>query len=561
MQAPLSSTTITTPGALTSSTATQRTVELIDPTAPLSLVLATDTVTVNGRTYTRTYNAGRRRTVTTSPAGRQMVVTTDAQGRPVTTQVGDPAPTTTTYDAHGRVATVTQGTGAEARTTTFGYDTLGRLATITDAAGRQVSFGSDAAGRMTSQVLPDGRVIAFAYDANGNLTAVTPPSRPDHAFDYTLVDLPSAYRPPLLQQSPSVTTYEYNLDRQLTRVTRPDGLLIDFGYDPAGRLGSQMLPGTASITSTYDPVTGNLRTITAADGGTLTFAYDGTLLLSETWAGTVNGSVSRTYDSDLRVASQSVNGASAVTFSYDGDSLLAGAGALTMARNADNGLLDTTALGAISDDRDYSLFGELSAYAATGAQQNLLQVTYERDKLGRITRKTESIAGGAAAETSYKYDLAGRLWQVCVDAACTTVQSEYLYDANGNRIAGSFDTPSGTVVSATYDDQDRLASYETTLGGAASFAYGANGDLESKTAGSDVTRYSYDVLGNLKEVVLHEGEPNEQSITYVVDGRNRRIGKQVNGTLIQGFLYDDQLRIVAELDGAGTLVSRFVVTV
>lgn len=45
---------------------------------------------------------------------------------------------------------------------------------------------------------------------------------------------------------------------------------------------------------------------------------------------------------------------------------------------------------------------------------------------------------------------------------------------------------------------------------------------------------------------------------YVIDGQNRRVGKKINGTLVQGFLYSDQLRIVAELDGSGAVVSRFV---
>lgn len=35
-------------------------------------------------------------------------------------------------------------------------------------------------------------------------------------------------------------------------------------------------------------------------------------------------------------------------------------------------------------------------------------------------------------------------------------------------------------------------------------------------------------------------------------------GKQVNGTLVQGFLYQDQLKPLAELDGTGNVVSRFV---
>jgi len=46
-------------------------------------------------------------------------------------------------------------------------------------------------------------------------------------------------------------------------------------------------------------------------------------------------------------------------------------------------------------------------------------------------------------------------------------------------------------------------------------------------------------------------------IDYLIDGQYRRIGK-VNGTLVQGFLYQDQLRPIAELDGENHVVSRFV---
>jgi RHS repeat-associated protein len=36
------------------------------------------------------------------------------------------------------------------------------------------------------------------------------------------------------------------------------------------------------------------------------------------------------------------------------------------------------------------------------------------------------------------------------------------------------------------------------------------------------------------------------------------VGKKVNGTLVQGFLYQDQLKIAAELNGNGNVVSQFV---
>jgi YD repeat-containing protein len=87
-----------------------------------------------------------------------------------------------------------------------------------------------------------------------------------------------------------------------------------------------------------------------------------------------------------------------------------------------------------------------------------------------------------------------------------------------------------------------------------SYAYTANGELATKTVGSNLTTYTYDELGNLTRVVL----PGGAQIDYLIDGQHRRIGKKVGGTLTQGFLYDGSLRIVAELNNAGSLVSRFV---
>ena len=90
--------------------------------------------------------------------------------------------------------------------------------------------------------------------------------------------------------------------------------------------------------------------------------------------------------------------------------------------------------------------------------------------------------------------------------------------------------------------------------GSFSYTYTANGELKTKTDAGGTTDYTYDILGNLLEVSLADGT----QIQYIIDGQNRRVGKQVNGSLIQGFLYKDQLNPIAELDGSGNVVSRFV---
>jgi RHS repeat-associated protein len=105
------------------------------------------------------------------------------------------------------------------------------------------------------------------------------------------------------------------------------------------------------------------------------------------------------------------------------------------------------------------------------------------------------------------------------------------------------------VIAGSYDAQERLVRY-----GEAMYSYTPRGELQSKTAGGQSTAYLYDAVGNLRGVTLPDGT----EIKYLVDGRNRRVGKLIGGVLDQGLLYQDQLRPIAELDGNGGVVSRFV---
>ena len=545
MQAPLpSSLTVKTPSGLTAAFAMTRSVTLSDPNNLLSLTSQTDTLTLNGRAATSTYTAATKTFIDRSPANRQLTRTLDAQGRVVRGQVDSLEPVAFTYDPRGRLSSVTQGTGGTARASTFTYNAEGFLASVTDPLSRSVSFGYDLNGRVTSQTLPDLRVIQTTYDANGNVQSITPPSRPAHAFDYTPIDLEASYTPPDLEIGNVATTYTYNADRQLTLVTRPDGQALTLDYEPTGGRLSTLTAPTGQTTFTYHPTTGQVSNIASPGGVGLAYSYDGSLLTGATWTGPVAGSVTRTYDTDFRVATESVNGGNSISFGYDADSLLTAAGALTLTRSPQHGLLTGTTLGTATDTLTYSTFGELSTYQAKVNGTPIWDVQYPtRDALGRITQKMETIAG-VTTTTVYGYDPAGRLTDVTVDGALT---AHYEYDGNGNRL--SVTRPVSGTVSGTYDAQDRLTTY-----GAVSYTYTANGDRLTSASGGQTTTYSYDVFGNLTAVAL----PNGTSIEYVVDGQNRRIGKKVDGVLMQGFLYGSQLRPVAELDGTGNVVTRFV---
>jgi YD repeat-containing protein len=293
MQAPLpSNLTITTPGGLRSTMTTTRTATLADPLNLLSLTSQTDTVTVNGRTSTSTFDATLRTITDRTSAGRQVVRTLDALGRLVQTQAAGLEPVSFTYDLRGRLTTITEGTGVAARVATLGYDLQDRLVSVTDALGRSVGFTYDLADRITTQTLSDGRQIGLTYDANENVTSISPPSRPAHAFGYTPVNLEASYTPPAVGPASPATTYAYNADRQPTLITRPDGQTLAFGYDAGGRLSTLAVP-TGIFRYAYSATTGQLTTLTAPDGGTLAYTYDGALVTSETWGGPVGAVTGR----------------------------------------------------------------------------------------------------------------------------------------------------------------------------------------------------------------------------------------------------------------------------
>jgi len=539
MQAPLIDRVVTLPNGLSQSITRTQTVTLADPTNLLSLTRLTDTVKVNGRTATHVFDAATRTWTLTSPADRQSSTVIDTQGRPTQVRIPGLADLNVSYDSRGRPSSLTQGAGADARTFNRSYNGQGYLQTATDPLGRTVNYQHDLVGRVLQQTLPDTRQIGYSYDANGNLTALTPPGRPAHGFAYTPVNLLAEYTPPSVGAGDPSTDYAYALDRQVNQATRPDGQTLRFSYDHARRLSALTLPD-GPMSYVYEAATGKLNRITTPAGDALAYSYVGALLAQTTWTGAVAGSVERTYDNDFRVAALSVNNADPITFQYDADSLLTQAGALALNRHPQNGLLTGTTLGSVTSSLSYNGFGEMASSTAQTGSTTLLASQYTRDPLGRITRKVETVEN-VTRTFEYGYDLAGRLSEVKRD---NVVTASYTYDPNGNRLSGP-----GLTTTPTYDDQDRLLSY-----GTANYTYTANGELATKTEGSVVTQYTYDVLGNLKAVTL----PDSTAIEYVTDGQNRRIGKKVGGALVQGFLYQDQLKPIAELDGSSNLVSRFV---
>lgn len=539
MQSPILSVKVHTPQrGLTLDVSTSAQVEFPDPTSPSSFV-ETETTLVNNKPYQTRYDSATRTVESTTPEGRTASAVLDEQARVVLLQLPELPPERYEYDEHGRVARVRIDAGGEERVWELTYDEDGRLSEAVDPLGRRRSYAYDADGRLNTQTLEDDSAVAFDYDDAGRLTGLTPPGRSRHGFSYTPVSLPDGYAPPSVPgtQSPG---FEYDGERRLTLSTLGDGSQVAFHYDGAGRLESIERPDIDLVLS-YGSVSGQLTSVSRTDGSTLSFSYDGFLPTATTWSGAVSGTVSRSYDNDYRVTVLTVGG-DRVLQSYDYDGLLVHVGELTLSRSAASGFLVGTSLGNVSTTLTRDDFGALARNSASFGTSPLYDVSFQRDRLGRIARKTETV-DGVATTWDYTYDPAGRLEAVEKNGA---PYAAYTYDANGNRLSAT--EPWGTAT-ATYDEQDRLLAY-----GAATYSYNGRGQLTGKIVGQWTTTYERDVAGNLRRVDL----PNGQVVEYLVDPADRRIGKKVDGTLVQGFLYQDQINPIVELDGAGNVVSRFV---
>lgn len=502
----------------------------------LPLVITDD----SGDSVTYGYDAQGNLTSITSAESRSDSFTYTPEGQLLTWIPRSGPALELTYDANQLVSTVTEGSAGNQRQTTLQRNPAGRISAVTDAEARSAQFSYDSAGRMISKIRSDGSVVNFGYDSSGNLVTITPPGGMAHVFDFTATGLVSAYQPPDIAGEEN-TVFTYSPADLLTRTDLPDGRSIINNYDTGARLVSQQIQ-RGTTTFTFDDNTGVLSNITAPGGESLGFGYLGAIPVSQSWSGTVSGTVSRSIGPELRMESESVNGGNIINFAYDADGLLTAAGELTLAREADSGRIAATSLDMIDDTYTYNSFGELVDYTATVNGNPLFAYSLTRDSIGRVIARSETIIANTTT-FAYDYDDFGRLQQEDRNAV---LQASYTYDANGNRLTRN---DGSTTETGSYDVQDRLVSY-----GGASYVHRQSGELQSRTNTGGTTSYDYDETGNLITVTQSSGT----AIDYVIDGVDRRIGKRINGTLMRGWLYRDQYFPVAELDGNGQLVSRFV---
>ncbi|MDF1552997.1 MAG: RHS repeat-associated core domain-containing protein [Deferrisomatales bacterium] len=442
-------------------------------------------------------------------------------------------PTVFDYDLRGRLETVTVGS----RITTFAYDTNGYLDYLVTPDSKTIDYAYDVMGRLREEVLPDTSVVQYDYDDNGNLTVLTTPKTISHGFDYTANDQGESYTTPLSGSY----AYTYDTERKLKTVTFPSGQGIANTYVD-GILDNMVTP-EGTITYAHD--CGGRITEAAQGTESVTLAFDGPLLTSDTRMGLLNDSMTYGYNNDFHLTSFTYAGGTEI-FGYDLDGLLTSARGFTITRDLQNGLPEEVSDGTAAIARIFNGYGELDGQTwEVGGSGVYAWSVPQRDDAGRIQQRVETIAGETIT-WDYQYDLVGRLEKVWKDGVLV---EEYGYDANGNRISETNILRGIAGRTTTHDDEDRIITAGTDV-----YEFELDGFLTRKTTAEGVTTYDYSSRGELLSVSLPDG----RIIGYGHDPLGRRIAKRIDGVIVEKYLWAGvNQKLLAIYDGSDGLVTRF----
>ncbi|MEA2099054.1 MAG: RHS repeat-associated core domain-containing protein, partial [Campylobacterota bacterium] len=255
--------------------------------------------------------------------------------------------------------------------------------------------------------------------------------------------------------------------------------------------------------------------------------------------------INYTYNKEFQVVSTNYAD-SATNYTYDNDGLLISSGEFTLIRDAINGFSTKITDDTLTQTKEYNNYGEV-----TKVSDNIF--TYElsqRDESGAITQKIETINGDETTY-DYTYDSRGRLTQVKLD---NNIVEEYSYDDNSNRTEATVD---GVTSKASYTDDDQIEKY-----GDKTYKYNDDGYLvelsKSSSSGGygretqEKTTYSYNTLGALTEV-----QTPDITITYQLNALNQRVAKEVDGEIVEKYLWANLTTLLAIYDKDDKLIQRF----
>jgi RHS repeat-associated protein len=444
------------------------------------------------------------------------------------------------YDGNGKLSDVSYASNSINLHTGYGFDEANNQTRQTDANGHATYWQYDQANQLTGRTLPDGRQESFAYDSTGHRTQHADfdgtksytsydnmgranlsvwPDGHQSRYTYTAtgqlasVTTVNSSAAPDESQVTGTTSYTYDVNNHLRKITFSDGRYIQYTYNLAGQIVSRTT-ADGNWNYMYDHV-GNLSQLTDAAGKLTQYQYDSvgrlsTIIYPEGTSGL------REYDANGRLDQ--------ITW-----------------QNGKGQLLNATVYSRLSNGQ----VATLSRYD----QQSLLSLThvsYADPSTSAVSNQTHAQLSSPAVVINYQYDFARRLIQESIQDYRQNIEriTNWTYDGAGNRLTqvqavtpvdangNSMGNTSTTTTTNAYDSADQLQQAVVTSPTGSqvttTFKWDAKGELIQKSNGSTVTTYSWTSDGRLAQASQGITAATSKPIaSYVYDENGNRVQQTI----------------------------------
>ncbi|SEL29478.1 RHS repeat-associated core domain-containing protein [Paenibacillus sp. OK003] len=327
----------------------------------------------------------------------------------------------------GQTLEQTDGNG---NITAFSYDVMGQLRQVTSANGEQTQYSYDLAGNLLKTIDPAGNIKENRYDQLNRRIQTKDKSGNATKSYYT----PGGNLTKYVDRNGNTFTYEYDLRGNLLRKVSSDET-ISYAVDAVGKRTS-MTDRTGTTGYQYDSATEQLTRLSYPDGLTIEFIYDLSGNRTE-MKGPFGNTVYYTYDTMNRMTSVGTEkDAPDAQYSYYLNGLF-------KSSQFQNGVKDRKTyngldLVGLEQVRDEAILGVYSySYDnnknITKRVQQGVQDDFTYDQLDRIVTASGN-------NEQYTYDKQGNRLTMQSDKEVNTVKTEYQYDTRDRLTQVTTDT-------------------------------------------------------------------------------------------------------------------------
>jgi len=404
------------------------------------------------------------------PQGKNIIneFTFDLLGNKLTSKDGENNVTNYEYDKIGRLKKVTNTVETETISTSNQYDLKDGMLVYNksiDGLGRETFTYFDSLGRKVKEVKEgtigdsDRQITIYEYNLNNNLKKLTKPDGNSINYDYDVLD-------------------------RLKQITYDSSNYTAFAYDDNGNRTSMKDVKDGKVTETtyaYDGLDELYQYV--QDGNTVTYSYDGSGNKTKVSyaAGNETKNIEYKYDMLNRLNSILLNNQKTADYSYDKVG-----NRLTMSNGTD------------SYKYDYNQFNSLKQISKNGS----IETTFTYDANGN---ETKEIAG--TKTTSYGYDKADRLITLTIADGSTSKNISNIYNGDGQRIKQIED---GVTTKYYYDGGKLLYTADSSNNKLEENILDPSGTIiaSKRFDGNYANKYffyNYDIRGSVSSIINPEG--------------------------------------------------------